>query len=228
MPASRILGPRPSLYLAEEFPLAVNRPSTLLSLDSSASADVAAPVARAVDVTLRRAVAARASDVHIEPSGDGAGRTRMRVDGVMRAGEPIGRELFAPLISRIKLLAGLDIANRRLPQDGRYSVAIDSRRIDARVSSIPTLDGEKLVIRLLDHHVALPRLDDLGMDARALTSYRTVAHAPWGFVVVSGPTGAARRRRCTHRSRSSTGAHATCAPLKIPSRRACPIPPKFK
>jgi type II secretory ATPase GspE/PulE/Tfp pilus assembly ATPase PilB-like protein len=182
-----------------------------LSLDSSASADVAAPVARAVDVTLRRAVAARASDVHIEPSGDGAGRTRMRVDGVMRAGEPIGRELFAPLISRIKLLAGLDIANRRLPQDGRYSVAIDSRRIDARVSSIPTLDGEKLVIRLLDHHVALPRLDDLGMDARALTSYRTVAHAPWGFVVVSGPTGSGK----------TTTLYASIAELDRSARNVC-------
>ncbi len=149
-------------------------------------------MARAVDASLRRAVAVRASDLHIEPSGDGAGRTRMRVDGILRAGVPIGRELYAPLVSRIKLLAGLDIANRRLPQDGRYTVLVDARRIDARVSSIPTLDGEKLVIRLLDHHVALPRLDDLGMDARALASYRKVAHAPWGFVVVSGPTGSGK------------------------------------
>src|SRR6202034_4312955 len=105
-------------------------------------------------------------------------------DGVMRPGETIARDLYAPFVSRIKLLGGLDISNRRLPQDGRYSVVIEGRSIDARVSSIPTIDGEKLVIRLLDHHVALPRLDELGIDATALAAYRRVAHAPWGLVVV--------------------------------------------
>jgi len=170
-------------------------------------------VARAVDASLRRALAARASDLHIEPSSDGAGRTRLRVDGVMRDGEPIARELYAPLVSRIKLLAALDIANRRLPQDGRYSVVVDSRRIDARVSSIPTLDGEKLVIRLLDHHVALPRLDDLGMNARARASYRTIAHAPWGFVVVSGPTGSGK----------TTTLYASIAELDRKLRNVCTV-----
>jgi type II secretory ATPase GspE/PulE/Tfp pilus assembly ATPase PilB-like protein len=193
--------------------LAVIRPSTILSLDASASSDVAAPVARAVDAHLRRAIVARASDLHIEPSGDGDGRTRLRVDGVMRPGESIGRELYAPLVSRIKLLAGLDIANRRLPQDGRYSVVVDARRIDARVSSIPTLEGEKLVIRLLDHHVMLPRLDDLGMDARALASYRRVAHAPWGFVVVSGPTGSGK----------TTTLYASIGELDRNARNVCTV-----
>ncbi len=193
--------------------MAVIRPSTLMTVDASASPDDTAPVARAVDATLRRAVAARASDVHIEPSDDGAGRTRMRVDGVMRSGEPIGRELYAPLCSRIKLLAGLDIANRRLPQDGHYSLLVDGRRIDARVSSIPTSNGEKLVIRLLDHHVALPRLDDLGMDARSLTSFRTVAHAPWGFVVVSGPTGSGK----------TTTLYASIAELDRSARNVCTV-----
>ncbi len=172
--------------------MAVVRPSTLLALDVSASSEAAAPVARAVDASLRRAVIARASDLHVEPSSDGGGRTRLRVDGVLRDGEAIARELYAPFVSRLKLLASLDIANRRLPQDGRYSVVVDARRIDARVSSIPTLDGEKLVIRLLDHQVALPHLDDLGMSARVLSAYRTVAHAPWGFIVVSGPTGSGK------------------------------------
>jgi type II secretory ATPase GspE/PulE/Tfp pilus assembly ATPase PilB-like protein len=193
--------------------LAVSRPSALIALESSASADVAAPVARAVDALLRRALAARASDVHIEPLGDGAGRARMRVDGIMRTDEPIARELFAPLTSRVKLLAGLDIANRRLPQDGRYSVVVDSRRIDARVSSIPALDGEKLVIRLLDHHVALPKLDDLGMDPPALAAYRTVAHAPWGFVVVSGPTGSGK----------TTTLYASIAELDRGERNVCTV-----
>jgi type II secretory ATPase GspE/PulE/Tfp pilus assembly ATPase PilB-like protein len=193
--------------------MSVLRPAALLALEASASPDVSAPVARAVDASLRRAVTARASDLHIEPSADGAGRTRLRVDGIMRAGEPIGRELYAPLVSRLKLLAGLDIANRRLPQDGRYSVVVDGRRIDARVSSIPTIDGEKLVIRLLDHHIALPRLDDLGMDPGALAAYRRVAHAPWGFVVVSGPTGSGK----------TTTLYASIAELDRSVRNVCTV-----
>jgi type II secretory ATPase GspE/PulE/Tfp pilus assembly ATPase PilB-like protein len=193
--------------------MAVLRSSTILSLDVPLSADVLAPVARAVDAHLRRAIAARASDLHIEPSSDGAGRTRLRVDGVMRAGEPIARELFAPLISRLKLLAGLDIANHRLPQDGRYSFAVDARRIDARVSSLPTLDGEKLVVRFFDHHVALPQLDDLGMDSAALAVYRTFAHAPWGFVVVSGPTGSGK----------TTTLYASIAELNRGERNVCTV-----
>jgi general secretion pathway protein E len=171
--------------------MAALRASALLSSDPLGGTD-AAPVARAVDASLRRAVSARASDLHIEPCGDGSGRTRLRVDGILRAGEPIDRALYAQLCSRVKLLASLDIANRRLPQDGRYSADVEGRTIDVRVSSIPTIDGEKLVIRLLDHHVALPRLDELGMNAAALAAYRRVAHAPWGFVVVSGPTGSGK------------------------------------
>jgi type II secretory ATPase GspE/PulE/Tfp pilus assembly ATPase PilB-like protein len=166
-----------------------------------------------VDATLRRAITARASDLHIEPASDGSCRTRLRVDGVLRAGEPIARELYAPLVSRLKLLAGLDIANRRLPQDGRYSVAVDGRRIDARISSIPTIDGEKLVIRFLDHHVALPRLGDLGMNASALAAFRRVAHAPWGFVVVSGPTGSGK----------TTTLYAAIAELDRSVRNVCTV-----
>lgn len=172
--------------------MAVIRPSMILSRDATGPSDVSAPVAHAVDASLRHAVAARASDLHIEPSGDGSGRTRLRIDGIMCAGERIAGDMYSPMLSRLKLLAGLDIANRRLPQDGRYSLAVDGRRIDARVSSIPTLDGERLVIRLLDHHMTLPKLEDLGMNDRTLATYRTIAHAPWGFVVVSGPTGSGK------------------------------------
>jgi general secretion pathway protein E len=96
------------------------------------------------------------------------------------------------VVSRIKLLASLDIANRRLPQDGRYPLALDTHQIDARVSSIPTMNGEKLVIRLLDYQLALPRLDEIGMDESALAAYRLAARAPWGFIVVSGPTGSGK------------------------------------
>jgi type II secretory ATPase GspE/PulE/Tfp pilus assembly ATPase PilB-like protein len=193
--------------------MAVVRPSTIISRDALTSPDVSAPIAHAVDLSLRRAVAAGASDLHFEPAHDGAGRTRLRVDGIMRSGEAIGGEMYAAVVSRIKLLAGLDIANRRLPQDGRYSLVVDGRRIDARVSSIPTIDGEKLVIRLLDHHVALPRLDDIGMLPDALACYRSVAHAPWGFVVVSGPTGSGK----------TTTLYASIAELDRHVRNVCTV-----
>lgn len=193
--------------------MALLRPSAVLPLESSSSPDAAAPVARAVDATLRRALAAHASDLHVEPAADGSGRTRLRVDGILRTGETISRELYAQFVSRLKLLASLDIANRRLPQDGRYTLLIDGRRIDARVSSMPTIDGEKLCIRLLDHHVALPRLDDLGMDAEALDAYRRVAHAPWGFAVVSGPTGSGK----------TTTLYASIAELDRDTRNICTV-----
>lgn len=188
--------------------MAALRPSVISSPDTAS-----AGAAGALDECLRRAVAARASDLHVEPSGDGGGRTRLRVDGLLRAGDPIRRDVYAPLVSRLKLLAGLDISNRRLPQDGRYSVIVDGRRIDARVSSVPTIDGEKLVIRLLDHHVALPRLDDLGLDPAALRAYRRVAHAPWGFVVVSGPTGSGK----------TTTLYASIAELDRAIRNVCTV-----
>jgi type II secretory ATPase GspE/PulE/Tfp pilus assembly ATPase PilB-like protein len=193
--------------------MAVTRPSTISSRDDSTYGDGFAPVARAVDETLRAAIAAHASDLHIEPAGDGAGRVRHRIDGVMRAGNRIDAALYAPLISRIKLLASLDISNRRLPQDGRYSIVIDARRVDARVSSIPTFDGEKLVIRLLDYQIALPRLEDLGLDAHALAAYRLVAHAPWGFIVASGPTGSGK----------TTTLYASIGELDRSARNVCTV-----
>ncbi len=172
-----------------------------------------APAVRAVDAHLRRAVGLRASDVHIEPSPEGSGRVRMRVDGILRTADAIAADLYAPFVSRVKLLAGMDIANRRIPQDGRYSLVVEGRTIDARVSSVPTMDGEKLVVRFFDHHTALPRLADLGMDERALADYRRIAHAPWGFVVVSGPTGSGK----------TTTLYASIAELDRTTRNVCTV-----
>jgi type II secretory ATPase GspE/PulE/Tfp pilus assembly ATPase PilB-like protein len=193
--------------------MAVIRPTTFFSRDDSAPADVPAPVARVVDDVLRHAIERGASDVHIEPADDGSGRVRYRLDGVMHAGRTIGNGLYAPLVSRIKLLASMDIANRRLPQDGRYAIALEGRRVDARVSSMPTFDGEKLVIRLVDYQTAPPQLDTLGMDAPALHGYRLAAHAPWGFVVVSGPTGSGK----------TTTLYATIGDLDRRQRNICTV-----
>lgn len=171
------------------------------------------PAVRAVDLVLAQAVAAHASDVHLEPTPGGAGRVRLRVDGILRELEPVPAEIFPSFVSRLKLLAGLDIADRRQPQDGRYGVPFEGRSIDARVASLPTVDGEKLVVRLLDHYAAAPDLAGLGMAPELLERYRAAVSAPWGFVVVSGPTGSGK----------TTTLYASLAQLDAATRNVCAV-----
>jgi type IV pilus assembly protein PilB len=171
-----------------------------------------APAIREVDAIHQRAVSGRASDVHIEPSAAG-GRVRHRVDGILLQTQPLGRELFAQVVSRVKLLAGMDIADRRQPQDGRYAIELHGRSFDARVSSMPTIAGEKLVIRLLDHHARVPTLTDLGMDHRFLERFRHVVHAPHGFVVVCGPTGSGK----------TTTLYAAMSERNVESQNLCSV-----
>jgi type II secretory ATPase GspE/PulE/Tfp pilus assembly ATPase PilB-like protein len=151
-----------------------------------------APAVRTVDEIFASAIAARASDLHLEPFEHGGGRVRERIDGVLREARRIADPLFLRAVSRIKLLAGMDIADRRLPQDGRYAIARHDGSVDARVSSMPTIHGEKLAIRLLDTTVLVPRLDALGMPAPMLRRYRELVHGRSGFVVVCGPTGSGK------------------------------------
>ena len=171
-----------------------------------------APAVRAVELVLARAIAAHASDVHVEPSGRG-GRVRLRVDGVMRELETIPDEVFPAFISRLKLLAGMDIADRRQPQDGRCGIPFEQRHIDARVASVPTIDGEKIVVRLLDSYAAAPDLATLGMPADMLARYRAAVHAPWGFVLATGPTGSGK----------TTTLYASLAELDARSRNVCAV-----
>jgi type IV pilus assembly protein PilB len=171
------------------------------------------PAVRAVDLVLARAVAAHASDVHVEPTASGTGRVRLRVDGILRELEPIPADVFASFVSRLKLLAGMDIADRRQPQDGRYGVPFEGRAIDARVASLPTVDGEKIVVRLLDHYAAAPDLAGLGMAPEMFERYRAAVSAPWGFVVVSGPTGSGK----------TTTLYASLAQLDAATRNVCAV-----
>jgi type IV pilus assembly protein PilB len=149
------------------------------------------PAIRAVDRLQGSAVGLKASDIHLEPTCAG-GRVRLRVDGILREHEQLPRELFHHMVSRVKLLAAMDIAERRLPQDGRYTLERCGRALDARVSSMPTIGGEKLVIRLLDMQAEIPSLASLGMTPSVLERYRRVIHAPHGFIVVCGPTGSGK------------------------------------
>ncbi|MDQ2681469.1 MAG: GspE/PulE family protein [Candidatus Eremiobacteraeota bacterium] len=178
----------------------------------SAGANDEAPAIRIVDTVHDRAIAARASDVHIEPTRSG-GRIRQRVDGILRELKQLSPELLAPVTSRIKLLAGMDIADHRQPQDGRYEIEIEGRGIDVRVSSVPTLDGEKLVLRLLDHHSRVPRLEELGMPEAILKTFRRAVHSPSGFIIVCGPTGSGK----------TTTLYATLSERNVESSNVCSV-----
>jgi type II secretory ATPase GspE/PulE/Tfp pilus assembly ATPase PilB-like protein len=172
-----------------------------------------APAVRALDHIFACAIAAHASDIHLEPRAGGSGQVRVRIDGVLRALETVPGELFAAVSSRLKLIAGMNIADRRQPQDGRCAIPFEQREIDARVSSVPTVDGEKLVVRLLDRYGAMPDLGRLGMPPAMLERYRAATRAPWGCVVVAGPTGSGK----------TTTLYASLAELDVASRNVCAV-----
>jgi type IV pilus assembly protein PilB len=171
-----------------------------------------APAVREVDAIHERAAACGASDVHIEPSASG-GRVRHRVDGILLETQPLGHELFTQVVSRIKLLAGMDIADRRQPQDGRYAIELQGQSFDARVSSMPTIVGEKIVIRLLDNHAHIPSLSRLGMEHAFLERFQRVVHAPHGFIVVCGPTGSGK----------TTTLYAAMAERNVDTQNLCSV-----
>ncbi len=150
-----------------------------------------APVIRFVDLLLRQAVKSRASDVHIEPQ-EKSIVIRMRVDGVLREMVPPSRKMQAAVIARIKILSQMDIAERRLPQDGRLKIKTCGRNVDVRVSVIPTIYGEKVVMRILDASAVNHDLDQLGFDPRLLEELKTTLSLPHGIIVVTGPTGSGK------------------------------------
>lgn len=178
------------MSLAEKLRVPRELESQVCLSGGDASADDRTTI-NVVDDIVSAAVARRASDVHLEPFGSG-GRVRERVDGLLRESRMLSSHLLPRILSRVKLLAGMDIADRRLPQDGRYTIAGASGCVDVRVSSLPTIDGERLALRLLDAGQEVPSLEDLGMPAALAARYRRCIHAPAGFVVVCGPTGSGK------------------------------------
>ena len=149
------------------------------------------PVVRYVNLLVRDAYDAGASDIHLEATRNGLA-ARFRLDGVLApAPEPPG-ELHHAIVSRIKLLAELDIAERRRPQDGRIRVRLEARELDLRVSTVPTMYGESVVLRLLDRGGRPVGLDELGMPAGVLAAVSHIAKRPHGMVLVTGPTGSGK------------------------------------
>ena len=150
-----------------------------------------APVVRIVNRLISKAVESRASDIHIEPLEQNL-RVRYRVDGVLREVETPPVQLRAAMISRIKIMARLNIAERRLPQDGRIKLAVRGKDIDLRVATIPTMYGEAVVLRILDRGSVALDFTPLGFENRALSNYREALVRPNGIILVTGPTGSGK------------------------------------
>ena len=155
------------------------------------TADDEAPVIRLVETVLRQAVARRASDIHFEPH-EQRFRIRYRVDGVLQEGEDPPRRLQRAVISRLKIMANMNIAEKRLPQDGRSRIALEGRTVDLRVSSLPTVHGEAVVLRLLEQEQVRRGLAELGLDRETQQSLERLLVLPDGIVLVTGPTGSGK------------------------------------
>jgi type IV pilus assembly protein PilB len=150
-----------------------------------------APVIKLVYSVLAQAVGEGASDIHLEPE-EGELRIRFRVDGVLKESAHVPKRMISAVISRLKIMSELDIAEKRVPQDGRVSVAVEERRIDLRVTTLPTSRGEGATIRILDEGNTQRSLDDLGMDGSARARFEDAFHQAYGAVLVTGPTGSGK------------------------------------
>lgn len=150
-----------------------------------------APVVRVVNEILADADRMHASDVHIEPQ-RGTTRIRYRVDGLLREVTQLPRNLGSVVVSRIKIMSGLDIAQRREPQDGRARINVNGHSLDTRVSTLPSLHGEKVVLRLLSRGDSVPPLEKIGFEPDQLAAFQRIMHLPQGLILITGPTGSGK------------------------------------
>ena len=151
-----------------------------------------APIVKLVNAIMTQAVGDRASDVHIEPAETNV-RIRFRVDGVLHEPmPPAPKNIQGGLISRLKVMAELNIAEKRMPQDGRISMKVGGKQLDLRVATLPTVYGEKVVIRVLDKSSALLALEDLGFLEESYKQFARSFKKPYGAILVTGPTGSGK------------------------------------
>src|SRR5256714_5773588 len=162
-----------------------------IDLDRLAADSEDAPVIKIVNLILAQALKEKASDIHVEPFHT-ALKLRYRIDGELIAAESPPKALQLAITSRIKILAGLNIAERRLPQDGRFRIRVMGKDVDLRISILPTAHGEKTVIRILDKSTLSGGIDQLGMDDDTLHKFRKAIDAPHGMILVTGPTGSGK------------------------------------
>ena len=150
-----------------------------------------APVVKLLQSLFQDAIQIRASDIHIEPD-ENVLRIRQRIDGVLQEQIVKERRIAPALVLRLKLMAGLDISEKRLPQDGRFSLKVKERRVDVRLSTMPVQYGESVVMRLLDQTDGAADLDNVGMSSEMLEQFRKLVHMPHGLILVTGPTGSGK------------------------------------
>ncbi len=178
-----------------------------LSIDRLVARAEEAPVVKLVDLIIKQAIDERASDIHIEPFQEKIS-LRYRIDGVLHEIPPPARHLHLPIVSRVKILSKLDIAEKRLPQDGGFRVRIEGRDIDLRISVMPTIYGEKIVLRILDKEGVVLDLDQMGFFPQQLEEFRRAMYAPFGLIFITGPTGSGK----------STTLYAVLTEVKTPKK----------
>jgi type IV pilus assembly protein PilB len=176
-----------------------NMQVTVLKEEEKAEADISAiteseeaPVIALVNLIILRAVKEKASDIHIEPFGEETLKVRYRIDGILHDVMSLPRNLQLAVISRVKIMSDLDIAERRLPQDGRIQVNVGGKKINIRVSILPAVTGESAVLRILDPSSILLELDSLGFSPDILPNYLSLIKKPNGIILVTGPTGSGK------------------------------------
>jgi type IV pilus assembly protein PilB len=194
---------------ADTFALIESKVDDITNLEGMAGDS---PVIKLVNYLIYAAVKEGASDIHIEPD-DSHLRIRYRVDGVLYEKLSPPSQMMAPIVSRIKIMSALDIAERRLPQDGGIHVMMEGKPIDLRVSTLPNMHGEKVVIRILDNTRALTNLETLGFSIDMLKAFRQQLQFPHGLVFVTGPTGSGK----------STTLYAALAEINSPQRNVCTV-----
>ncbi|MHC4471295.1 MAG: GspE/PulE family protein [Planctomycetota bacterium] len=160
-----------------------------LSLEDVESGE--SPAVKLVNMVIYQAVKERASDIHIEPM-EKRIRVRFRNDGILRETFSPPRRMLNSIVSRIKIMADLDIAEKRRPQDGKFQIRIENRQVDFRVSVLPLITGEKVVLRILDAGNLALKLDNLGFEQQALDDFRAAVNSPYGMLLVTGPTGSGK------------------------------------
>ena len=174
-----------------EFELTSTAPTRGSSPALQQAVDGQAPVVQVVNLIVTQALRDRASDVHIEPMGSQI-RVRMRVDGALHDVLTLPADMGPAIVSRIKVMSGMNIVERRRAQDGQFETSVDNRALDVRVSTTPVIHGEKTVLRLLDKSRSLYKMSELGMPAHATAAFSELLRSPFGMVLCAGPTGSGK------------------------------------
>ncbi|MDX9981953.1 MAG: GspE/PulE family protein [Lentisphaeria bacterium] len=180
-----------------------------------------APVVRMVNWVISQAVRMRASDIHLSPEKDFV-QLRFRIDGQLRDMPSPPQGLFLPMISRIKLLARMDIAISRVPQDGRFTVRMNNREYNIRASSLPTVHGENMVLRLLDPESGPGSLESMDLDPAMHAEIRSLIHRPWGLILACGPTGSGKTTTLYTMLRELSGPNVNIMALEDPAEYRLP------